>query len=81
VKAAAKPRVIEGRTYPDPISFCVSYGFDAAQCREVTNAYKAYYSKGKPAGHWLTYVTNTTDVKDEVMATAIIRAYRRFYGK
>lgn len=77
----AAPREISGVTYQDPIEFLIAGGFNREQARAVINAYKAYYSKGKPGTHWLEYVTANTPVKDEALATAIMRRYREFYGK
>lgn len=82
MKTAAKPRVIEGTSYSDPIAFITAQGFDADKARAVINAYKEFYAKKKGGGddHWLDWVTSKTG-GDEVMAVAIVRLYRKFYGK
>lgn len=82
MKAVAKPRVIEDVQYKDPVEYIVSVGFGAQEARAVINAYKAFYAKGlRGKGSWLDYVVANTAVKDEVRATAIMRLYRKFYGK
>lgn len=79
--AVAAPREIDGITYQDPVEFVVAGGFRAEEARAVINAYKAFYAKGSPGGNWLNYVTTNTDVKDRDRAMAIMRRYRKFYGK
>lgn len=82
MRTGAVPREIEGTKYPDPVSFVVAGGFSVEESRSVINAYKAYYAKGKVAnGSWVEYVTANSQVKDEPRAVAIMRRYRKFYGK
>jgi hypothetical protein len=77
----AAPREIQGVTYSDPITFVVAGGFEAEEARAVINAYKAYYAKNPGGGDWLSYVLANTVVKDRDRAMAIMRRYRKFYGK
>lgn len=75
----AQARTIGGTTYADPIQFVAAGGHDRKRAQMVINAYKRFYSQGKE-GSWQDFVARETGV-DVSTAVAIMRRYRKFYGK